>query len=120
MRGCSCKAGELEVYMAEGIEMETIIRHSRVRATEEAIVLWALASAQYPLDLKLIQDQATVMVVEAVSSFSLNARRALEVLPERPPIELSQPRWNWAPKAKGVMVSNLWDAVNRIIHARRL
>jgi hypothetical protein len=35
--------------MAEQVEMETVIRHSRVRATEEAIVLWAIASAQYPL-----------------------------------------------------------------------
>lgn len=106
--------------MVEQVEMETVIRHSRVRATEEAIVLWAIASAQCPLDHRLIQDQTTVMVVEAISSFSLNARRALEVIPERPHIKLNQPRWNWIPKANGEVVANLWDAVNRIIHARKL
>ena len=110
----------MRCYMAERIEMETIIRHSKVRATEEAIVLWALASAQYPLDQRLIQDQATVMMVEAISTFSLNARRAFEVAPERPLIELKQPRWKWVPKTSGAVVANLWDAVNRIIHARKL
>jgi hypothetical protein len=106
--------------MAERVEMETVIRHSRVRATGDAVVLWALSSAQYPLDHRLIQDQVTVMVVEAVSSFSLSARRALEVVLERPSIKLNQPRWNWVPKAKGEVVVNLWDAVRRIIHARKL
>ena len=47
------------------------------------------------------------MVVEAVSSFSLNARRALEIVPERPHIKLNQPRWNWTPKANGEVVANL-------------
>ena len=98
----------------------SIVHHSQLRATEEAVILWALASAQYPLDHKTIQGRASVMLVEAVSSFALNARRALEASLERSQIKLVQPRWKWIPKMEGEIVTNLWDALNRIIHAKRL
>ncbi len=106
--------------MAERIEAESIIRHSTGRATEEAVVLWALASAQYPVDHRVIQDRATVILVDSVSSFSLNARRVLEGIPDRHQIQLAQPRWKWVPKTNGELVTSLWDALNRIIHARKL
>lgn len=106
--------------MATPIEMESVVRHSRTRATEEAVILWALASAQYPLDHRVIQEEATVMLVEAISSFALNARRALEGTPDHSCIQLVQARWTWDPKEKGELVPNLWDALNRIIHAKRL
>ena len=106
--------------MPERIGTESIVVHSQDRAIEEATLLWALASAQYPLDHRIIQDQATVLMVEAVSRFSLNARRALEVIQEHIPIALGQPRWKWEPKAAGELVTDLWEALNRIIHARNL
>ena len=106
--------------MPERIGIESIVVHSQAHATEEATLLWALASAQYPLDHRSIQDQATVLMVEAVSSFSLNARRALELIPEHVPIALGQPRWKWEPKAGGEIVVDLWEALNRIIHAKKL
>ena len=98
----------------------SIVQHSRTRATEEAVLLWALASAQYPLDYGVIQEEASVMLIEAISSFALNARRAFEASLERSQIELVQPRWQWIPKTKGEIVVNLWDALNRIIHAKKL
>jgi hypothetical protein len=100
--------------------METIVRHSVERAAEEAVRLWALASAQYPRRHQPIVEVARVAVVEAVSAFALNARRAMEVLPKSEKFALAQPRWKWAPKNGGEVVTDLWDALNRIIHARKL
>jgi len=100
--------------------MESITRHSWDRATEEAVLLWTLASTQYPLDHRIVQEKATRRVIESVSIFALYARRALEVVHNRPSIELRQPRWQWTPIASGDIVTNLWDALNRIIHAKKL
>lgn len=100
--------------------MEPVTRHSVARAADEAIKLWALASAQYPKRHSLILDAATAIIIETVSAFALNARRALEVLPPDQKFQLTQPRWQWVPKDDGEMVRDLWDALNRIIHAQKL
>jgi hypothetical protein len=102
------------------VETPNIVRHSRNRATQEAVILWALASAQYPLKHKVIQGEATAVLIEAVSSFALNARRALEGSAKRSGIKLVQPRWRWVPNNHGEVVDDLWDSLNRIIHAKRL
>jgi hypothetical protein len=103
-----------------GVMMEPITEHSLHRAADEAVRLWALASAQYPKSHPLILQVATTAFVEVVSSFALNARRALEVLPPGVKFPLAQPRWNWAPTASGELVQDFWDALNRIIHAQQL
>jgi len=100
--------------------MEPIALHSMRRATDEAIKLWALASAQYPKHHAQILDAVTAAIIEATSSFALNARRALEILPGDEKFTLSQPRWKWVPSNNGEVVSDLWDALNRIIHAQKL
>ena len=100
--------------------MEAIIRHSITRAADDAVRLWALASAQYPRQHGLILDVATAAIIEVASSFALNARRALEVLPCSKKFQLTQARWQWAPSRDGEVVSDLWDALNRIIHAQKL
>src|SRR5271157_892840 len=101
--------------------MEAITRHSITRAADDAVRLWALASAQYPRKHGLILDVATAAIIEVTSSFALNARRALEVLPSSSKrFQLTQPRWQWAPSGDGEVVSDLWDALNRIIHAQKL
>ena len=100
--------------------MEPVTAHSLTRASDEAVRLWALASAQYPKSHSLIIEIATTAIVEAVSTFALNARRALEVLPAGVKFPLTQPRWKWAPTAEGEVVNDLWDALNRIIHAQKL
>lgn len=102
------------------IGIENIVRHSRNRATEEAVMLWALASAQYPLNHRVIQEEVTIVLVEAVSSFAINARRALEGSAERSGIKLVQPRWQWTPNNGGEVVEDLWDSLNRVIHAKKL
>lgn len=100
--------------------MEPVTEHSLHRAADEAVRLWALASAQYPKSHPLIIQVATTAFVEVVSTFALNARRALEVLPPGVKFPLAQPRWNWAPKSDGELVKDLRDALNRIIHAQQL
>jgi len=37
----------------------------------------------------------TVLLIESISNFSLNARRALESISGRTGIKLEQPRWRW-------------------------
>lgn len=100
--------------------MEPIVRHSLERAAEEAVRLWALGSAQYPRRHQPIVEAARIAAVEAVSAFALNARRAMEALPKSDKFALAQPRWHWAPTKGGEVVSDLWDALNRVIHARKL
>ncbi|MBD3652341.1 hypothetical protein [Kangiella sp.] len=100
--------------------MEKITLHSIDRASEEAVNLWSLASSQYPLKNQLIQEYANTTIIEVVSSFALNARRAMEVLPPKVKYPLSAARWKWIPSCKGEKVAVLWDALNRIIHARKL
>ncbi|HEY6527592.1 MAG TPA: hypothetical protein VIZ65_02775 [Cellvibrionaceae bacterium] len=100
--------------------MENITLHSIDRASEEAVNLWALASSQYPLKNRLIQDYANTTIIEVVSSFALNARRAMEVLPPKVKYPLNTARWKWVSSSKGEKVADLWDALNRIIHARKL
>jgi hypothetical protein len=100
--------------------MEPIVRHSLERAADEAVRLWALASAQYPRRHDLILETVRTSVVEVVSAFSLNARRAIEALPRSEKFALGQPRWKWAPTAGGEVVTDLWGALNRVIHARKL
>ena len=100
--------------------MEAITRHSVTRAADEAVQLWALASAQYPKQHELILEVATTSIIEIISTFALNARRALEALPPSEKFPLVQPRWQWAPHADGEVVSDFWDALNRIIHAQKL
>ena len=100
--------------------MEAIIQHSLRRAGEEAVRLWALASAQYPKSHPLIVEIATNTMIETVSAFALNARRSLEILPRNMKFTLAQPRWQWSPTAEGEVVQDLWDALNRVMHAQRL
>jgi hypothetical protein len=102
------------------VKLETITLHSVTRATEEAVQLWALASAQYPNQHELILDVATISIIEIISNFALNARRALETLPPSEKFLLAQLRWHWAPLTDGEVVSDLWEALSRIIHAKKL
>ena len=85
--------------------MEAITRHSLNRAADEAVQLWALASAQYPKQHVLILEVATTSIIEVVSSFALNARRALEALPPSEKFPLVQPRWQCVHRADGHVVS---------------
>jgi hypothetical protein len=100
--------------------MEVIIKYSAGRAAEEAVILWSLSSTQFPKNYSGFLKEAFACMIEAVSVFALNARRMLESIENRPKFILSQKRWRWKPTKKGELVSELWDALNRIIHAKKL
>lgn len=99
---------------------DLIVRVSIDRASDEAVKLWALASAQYPADHGLVQDAATTTIIEVASAFALNARRALEILPPDRRFKLGQSRWDGTTDAVGERVGDFRDALNRIIHAQTL
>ncbi len=99
---------------------DLIVRVSIDRASDEAVKLWALASAQYPADHGLVQDAATTTIIEVASAFALNARRALEILPPDLRFKLRQSRWDGDADAVGERVADFRDALNRIIHAQTL
>lgn len=98
--------------------MQEITLRSIERASEEAVKLWSLSSAQYPLQNGLIQEHVNATIIEVVSSFALNARRAMEVLPPNVKYPLRVVRWHWEPSTNDQKVSGLWDALSRIIHAQ--
>ncbi len=100
--------------------IEPITQHSISRAADEAVKLWALASAQYPKGHDLILNVATGIIIEVVSTFALNARRALEILPKGEKFRLAQPRWQWMPRNEAELVDDLREALNRVIHAQKL
>ena len=100
--------------------MQKIAAHSAQKATDEGVRLWALASAQFPVRHGLILDAAETAIIEVISSFALNARRAMETLPGKERYELTQPRWKWDTKDGDEVVRELRDALNRIIHAQQL
>jgi hypothetical protein len=102
------------------MQMEPIIKHSADRATEEAVVLWSLASTQFPKNNLGFIEEVSARMIEAVSVFALNARRMIEFLENKPKFLLSQKRYKWKQIKKGEVVSELWDALNRIIHAKKL
>jgi hypothetical protein len=61
-----------------------------------------------------------VAVVESISAFALNARRARQVLNKAKKFRLDSPCWQWAPTDAGEIVCDLWVALSRIIHAQKL
>lgn len=98
----------------------SIIEHSINAATEHAIRIWALTSSQYPRSHEPLINGVVISMLESVSSFALNARRALEVLPSSQKFEMNSPRWHWEPSISQPIVTDFWDATNRIIHAKNL
>ena len=100
--------------------MNYILHHSTEKATDEAVRLWALASTQYPIKHQPILDASMAAMIEVISSFALNARRAMEIIPVSQKFALSQPRWNWKPANGDEKVNDLRDALNRIVHAQQL
>lgn len=100
--------------------MEHITKISIVKASSEAVKLWALTSTQYPFDNRGIQIEAEATIIDVASSFSMNARRAIETLPKELKFPLNAPRWNWQPASDRYLVKDLWDSLNQIIHAQEL
>jgi len=95
--------------------------HSAKRASEEASKIWAIDSAQYPLNGgALIQGHIEVAAIDSVTEMSVHGRRALEGWNIKENIYLQQKRWKWAPIKNAPIVTELRDAFNRVLHAQDL
>ena len=101
--------------------IEPIIAHSITRSTDEAVKLWAFASAQYPTLYPQMINTVANSIIESVSVFALNSRRSLVLLPYNKKFLLSQPRWIWMPYSDNdELILDFRDALNRVIHAKEL
>jgi hypothetical protein len=100
--------------------VEYVTTRSLSNATDEAARLWAFSCAHYPKSHKILLDHATRDIIDVVSSFALNARRSMEILPATRSFTLNQPRWHWEPGHHGELLTDFRQACNRIIHARQL
>ena len=101
--------------------MEPIIRHSLIRATNAASLIWSLASAQYPAKNQLLVNAASDEMIEQLDVFALNARRFMQRLSTgQVPVELAASRWVWSPSTDMPVVTLFPGALNHIIHARVL
>lgn len=100
--------------------MEEIIRHSIEKASDEAVKLWALSCSEYPFQNKMIQEHINIVIIDILSSFALNARRAMEILPSKvEEYPLTAKRWKWEPIGAEEIPYFRW-ALDRIIHAKKL
>ena len=102
-------------------ELTLVAKQSALRASEESVRLWALASAEYPIrGGALIQNYSEMAVLNSVTEFAVNGRRAMEAYKLKENFYLKQPRWNWKPTKGHDKVGELREAFNRIVHAQRL
>jgi hypothetical protein len=97
-----------------------VTQASRASAASEAVVLWSIASSQYPQQNSLLCDEVAAKTISSLTVFAVNARRAMEVLPSKAQFSLTQARWRWSLSRPGDKVGSLHDALNRVVHARVL
>lgn len=102
--------------------MEPIIEQSIDQAKRKAVKVWAFTSGQYPLmggrDMQIVLDGE---IVKALSAFAANARRSMGSMDIEEKFPLKKRRWMWEPSDdEGEKVGDLKDALNRIIHARKM
>jgi hypothetical protein len=101
--------------------MEAIITLSIEHGKEDAAIIWAFASSEFPKNNAPMLDLIAPMVIQKTSSFALNTRRIMESMPDTESISLDQHRWLWESISKKYhIVTDLWEALNYIIHAKKL
>ena len=97
---------------------EAVLRSSRTHTLELAVSLWSMASAQYPKYHSVILDAVAAAMIETMSTLAVNARRLLDGDENR--YALDQPRWRWEATVERLVVEDLREALNLVIHARVL
>ena len=92
-----------------------VLSMSRTEAQRNAIDLLAYSSTVFPED---VHDLASAKLLEIGVAFAVNARRCFEV--DGQPAEILARRWNYSMSGSQKIETNLWRALNGIIHARNL
>ena len=101
---------------------DPIIQQSAARAATSAAVIWAMSTAQYPWPRLLIINEIEAAIIDEVSTFAVNARRAMDALPPPRTRYALTPRRDppWEGAERGVPVTALREALDRVVHASRL
>ena len=102
-----------------GYSQDTAAALAREAAIRDAVTITALAGSVY-FPSEFIIDEVQRQLLDRVTSFAIHARRALEIADLRG-IEIEGGRWRFVmPPPDMNEERNLWDAVNKILHARHL
>jgi len=88
---------------------------ARSEAQRNAIDLLAYSSTVFPYE---VHDLASAKLLEIGVAFAVNARRYFEI--DGHPAEIKAKRWNYSMNGTQNIETNLWKALNGIIHARNL
>lgn len=92
-----------------------VLALARAAAERNAIDLLAYSSTIFPDGAK---DMVSAKLIEIGVSFAVNARRCFEV--DGQPVEITAKRWNYTMNDMQNVETDLWKALNGIIHARKL
>ena len=92
-----------------------VLTMARAAAERNAIDLLAYSSTIFPDGAK---DLVSVKLIEIGVAFAVNARRCFEV--DGQPVEITAKRWNYTMNETKIVETDLWRALNGIIHARKL
>ena len=88
------------------------------QAQAAAARLWAFGSAPFPFtNGAIIQEYVERDVTEAAIAFAIHARRILDNAAAGAKFPLDEPFRHWSPEKGLTKVSDLRDALNRIVHA---
>lgn len=102
--------------------MKPVAKQTIARAADDAIRLWALASAEYPLDHKPMTRRVKALVRETLCSFAVDARNCLDSLPPDLAFTLRRTRWNWKPsgRVRDAVPNDFREVLDRILDAARI
>jgi len=89
-----------------------------LQAEAAAARLWAFGSAPFPLaNGAIIQGHIEQAVTDTAIAFAIHVRRLLDNRKIRTQFTLDEPFWHWSAKGGLTKVTQLRDALNRIVHA---
>ena len=92
-----------------------VLAMARAAAERNAIDLLAYSSTVFPDGAK---DLVSVKLIEIGVAFAVNARRCFEV--DGQPVEITAKRWNYTMNEIQNIETDLWRALNGLIHALRV
>ncbi len=90
---------------------------ARNETQRNAIDLLAYSSTVFPYE---VHDLVSAKLLEIGVAFAVNARRCFEVDSRPAEIEIKATRWNYSMNGTQSIETDLWKALNGIIHARNL
>lgn len=102
-----------------GMTKDVAAKVAHATAFEHAVAICAYASSQYFPNEEII-DEVQKQFLDRVIAFAINARRTLEITDIRQ-TTIDVARWKSVVPIDDLNIeSNLWNALNKIVHSRHL